>query len=703
MTNSRKLYFSHISFSAMATALLLTGTSTAASAQQELAQGTLTIVDDCPDGQATDDSGACFNVVKTHQMSVGSQEDVDRVLAENGWRLATPDELAKAYENLGLHTTSIYRLSDGTNAVPAQYPVGSILKRGVNFRSAAVPDFLVKGIFYVDASAPDASSLAAAAPGTSASPPPTDVILASSVIVTPNIGNCPAGQLDYLPEVAAIQCGPEVKFHETFLRFGSAQSDAMVAARERAWVLATPSELQANVSSGRLAPNKSGIAAGGNRVEATQDGTLNLNPNYVSRSDGFYYVEETAGNRVQTIPHRIQYGSPWKPTDGAPAPIPTGVNGLMASASGWQSIERPIVGNFWSSNIADQHPAKVLFGLGDAIILRRAARTMLQQKNKTSSDSDVEALLNAAQSDADQRYALASYLIGEAYEALITDNPAPEQLNFRRVFEAYMSYERYRVNGITYDAWREFNGRSQFSANESYGYSSPAANFLPVIPEVSTFQAQQTNPMQIGVEGSKAMINLLHPAILAGSADGASLNLGENGLDLAGIGVAAGLGGTLAVAAGSLAVVAATVTTVGTSAVPIATTAVTAAMTVTQTIPGVSYVVPNAAFLVSKNVIAAGASSSLGSSAAIGIGISLALAALISKSFADLAMSNALDAKLRTTLDAGPQPVNVYQLLNTNDAAQAQLNRSAVFGYVMKMLIADPAEKGLLSIEVPSS
>ena len=520
-------------------------------------------------------------------------------------------------------------------------------------------------------------------------------VATGDITITSYDGNCPAGQFDALPTVAEIRCVPQVYFHQVYLPFATSQWDAMVIARERYWVLANPDEVQASITAGKLSTGGPGWAADGNYVSPASDGTLTLNPKYSLNPDGFYYVLETAAKRVQAIPHRVNYGR------GVLIPV----DGLLPSAYQWQATPRLIPGNYWSSDWRDQHPAKALFGLLDAVLLRRAAQKMLRTKGMSARAGDVEDLLNLIITDPKARYTFAIYLVGEAYEALSTPRPTPEQLNFRKIFEARLSYERYAMAGNTYDSWREYNGQNPFTVRSGNSYAAPAANFLPKIPDASGFLStlNNRNPTGIPSSGAVAIRDLIEPAILAGTLGDSRLSNDRYGLDMANVGVAAGFGGTIATAAGSFALVAGAVTTVGGSvtAIPIATSAVTAAMTVTQTVPGISYVVPNAGFLVSKGVLSATSSASLGGSAAIGVLIALALAALLSKSFADLAIAQALDRDLRAKVDAGPQPVDVYQMLSTPDAAQAKTNRASIFLSVLNMLIAGPVDRGLLTIERP--
>ncbi|WP_157058301.1 RICIN domain-containing protein [Altererythrobacter epoxidivorans] len=162
---------------------------TSANAQQTVALGDATI-STCSFGQTSAPDKACYTEVRTFEIAPNDSAAISSLLAERGWRLATPEEVAAAWENLGLDTTSFYKMSDGRFAVPSQNGIGAVFQRGVNFRDPGVATF-AKGIFYVDARAPIQPSVVTAE-ATITPDAPTAKLDAQNT--TQQSNGCPAGQ-----------------------------------------------------------------------------------------------------------------------------------------------------------------------------------------------------------------------------------------------------------------------------------------------------------------------------------------------------------------------------------------------------------------------------------------------------------------------------------------------------------------------------
>jgi hypothetical protein len=93
---------------------------------------------------------------------------------------------------------------------------------------------------------------------------------------------------------------------------------------------------------------------------------------------------------------------------------------------------------------------------------------------------------------------------------------------------------------------------------------------------------------------------------------------------------------------------------------------------------------------------------SLGSAATIGVAIAIALAVVIGVAIAKQAISDQMDRRLWWEVyERGFDLVDVNSMINDRDFSKRGFNRSAVFGYLLKMLIADPAERGLLTLKKP--
>lgn len=164
---------------------------TAATAQQ-VVQGDLSI-SSCPAGQAYGSDQGCYTEVNIFQISPSDTVGIDRVLAENGWRLATPGEVLEAWQKLGLNTSTFSKMSNGKYAAPSQADNGPGIKRGVNFREAGVAMFAT-GIFYVHARAPTPRIVFADATITQINPPNPVVTEQTPPPSRPSNG-CPAGHM----------------------------------------------------------------------------------------------------------------------------------------------------------------------------------------------------------------------------------------------------------------------------------------------------------------------------------------------------------------------------------------------------------------------------------------------------------------------------------------------------------------------------
>ncbi|HMB92351.1 MAG TPA: hypothetical protein VKP65_15975 [Rhodothermales bacterium] len=493
-------------------------------------------------------------------------------------------------------------------------------------------------------------------------------------------------------------------------------NQAKAISSQNSWHLATAAEVQAawqhlgldHFSFGMLADGSFALPLQQDRPPFKRGANLGIN----GVNQGFYYVP-AVGSRAPADPSKVlcyieatrtletctniqtstsvsdpapSYGDA-VPNENTPPralgalPGEEGYGDSLLGGSGWRTVGKPSLARFW--NGSDQHPAQLLFGLGDAVLMRSAARLQLSSKSQPSTPAAVDELLGTLIIDAGARYQFAPFLLQAAFEALSTPNPNAGQAAFRGAFEQYMSYAKYEITGMTYDEWRLFNGAGEFKPKD-LNYTTTAANFLPVIPDVAGFQATLDNPMYIGPKGRETIELLLAPLVAASLPEFKNTPLGQLGTNLDAIAAGIGIAGSVGTAAGTLGVLSA-----GVFGFSVQIGVNTAA----------GWQVANAAYLVSNNLLVASSSSAtLSSSALIGVGISLALAAMIGKSFADLAKSDALDRELRRTLDAGLQPVDAHALTRQG---QTEANRSSVFSYLLRMLIADPADNGYLTLSMP--
>ena len=170
-------------------ALSLTMFLPIATAQAQSPDATVVLGDarisNCGFGQREGANKQCINEVFFHALPGLPENEIARLTGENGWRLASPEEVTLAWEQLGLNQPSFGKLANGTFAAPAQADNGPALKRGVNLRDAGVAMFAT-GFFYVDART--------TAPAAPEQPAPTPA--PAPVAAAPQASNtgCPNGQ-----------------------------------------------------------------------------------------------------------------------------------------------------------------------------------------------------------------------------------------------------------------------------------------------------------------------------------------------------------------------------------------------------------------------------------------------------------------------------------------------------------------------------
>ncbi len=595
----------------------------------------------CAAGEKLGSDKQCHSDVKFHAKDFVTQGEIDQLIKANGWRMATPSEVEKAWSQLGLDVYAFGRMSDGRFAVPVQ-------RNHSNFSKSANIGAVGgnQGFFYVHEK-----------PSGGVCAPPSCVVGEISITQQPD---CKEGQ-----QRNGAVCLPTIKFHRMSLDT-SGYDRVKIFARERGWVLASAEEVGAAHNAlqyreryaGYLADGRVASASGAFKIEQTATSASGVSQ-LTASPEGFFYVQETAVPRVQILPVN--------------APPPTAVY----PGSAWVKVRPPTFSGLWSNNSADQHPARVLFGLGDAVLLRKAAARYLSDQGQNASGASVDAYLQSLRSDPEARYRFAPALLMEGFEALSTPNPNRAQSAFRKAFEQYMSYGRYRVDGITLSRWLEFNGHNPVKAAQAYGQGPVAGNLLPNTPNVAGFEARLTNPMEIGSAGLHAIDLLVDPAAAASLPEFRNTGTGMLGADFATVAAAVGaqFGGTAATVA-------------------LVATAVAAG---TGKKGALIKIVSSVGYIAGKSTGA----TSVGGALGIGIGVSVALTALITKAVVEQARADELDRKLKASVGAGPQPLNVYELLNSGDEGQRLVNRSAVFSYLLKMLVGDPADKGLLTLKQP--
>ncbi len=476
------------------TAALLAGVSfhSAANAQQPV-QGTLTYTN-CPVGQSSVDASGCHNEVKVHQMAVGDPQEIDRVLAQNNWRLATPEEVETAWEKLGLHTGSAYKMADGTHAIPVQSKVG-LTNRGVNFRSADLPSFLVKGILYVDASSPSATP----APAPTPAQPPQEIIMATATITN--------------------NAAPEPVVEEPPI-FCAAPEFPIKTPRE-GWFCVSDYD-----------PSKR---------------SYNFTGCPENRTPWIVGVR-----RVCPSPIYAAAVAPALPGQGGPQPVQIFVDEAMDRCAysgnfmydGWNGRERPM--------------------------LEAAADKLLARKGPAKGKAAYADLFAKLQADPELRWEFAPFMVEEAWEALVASNPNAAQASFKRRFEIWAGCDANLTARRGLNAWNQHVGKSSSGStinginiawvDPNPQYSHPALSvFKTAGPSISGFDVTNGgNPMYIGGKGRIALANVIEVFRAKNSPDYpdfSDISLVREDFTavstLAGIGGGAAFGAAIGVAAGA--------------------------------------------------------------------------------------------------------------------------------------------------------
>lgn len=482
-------------------AALLTGVSFpfAAHAQQEIAEGTL-VYTDCPTGQISKDASGCHTEVKVHQMTVSDPQEIERILAQNNWRLATPEEVETAWEKLGLHTGSAFKMADGSHAIPVQSKVG-LTNRGVNFRGKDLPSFLVKGILYVDASSPSDAVAAAPvqAPVQAPAQPPQEVIMATAVITN-----------NAVPE-------PDVEEPPIFC----AAPEYPIKAPREGWFCVSDYDMS------KRYPGFTGCPE-------------NRTPWIVGT------------RRVCPSPIYAAAVAPAVASQGGPKPVQYFVNEALDRCAypgnfiydGWNGSERPM--------------------------LEAAADKLLARKGPAKGKAAYADLFAKLQADPELRWEFAPFMIEEAWEALVAENPNAAQASFKRRFEIWAGCDANLTARRGLNAWNQHVGKgSSGSTINGIGiewvepnpqYSHPALSvFKTKGPSISGFDVTNGgNPMYIGGKGRVALANVIEVFKAKNSPDYpdfADISLVREDFTavstLAGIGAGGTFGAAIGVAAGA--------------------------------------------------------------------------------------------------------------------------------------------------------
>jgi hypothetical protein len=238
-----------------------------------------------------------------------------------------------------------------------------------------------------------------------------------------------------------------------------------------------------------------------------------------------------------------------------------------------------------------------------------------------------------------------------------------------------------------WNSFKELNERSQIKPNN---FTPTAGNFLPMRPaSVRKFLATHTNPMLLGNDGRDSIVLLLGPAAAASLPEFKNGDLAKLGADMNAVAAGIGVGTTIAVSAGTLGLVT-TAALGGVVSTAVGSAAITKSM------------VPLASIVLKAGTLKLGsAATTLSAAGGIGAAIAIALAVVIGIAIARQAISDQMDRRLKWEFERGFDPIDVYSLVNDRDVSKRGFNRSAVFGYLLKMLIADPAERGLLTLKRP--
>jgi hypothetical protein len=241
-----------------------------------------------------------------------------------------------------------------------------------------------------------------------------------------------------------------------------------------------------------------------------------------------------------------------------------------------------------------------------------------------------------------------------------------------------MGLWRFEQSLDTLNRWNSFKKENERSQIRPNAYVT-AANFLPMRPaDVPKFLASHKNPLLLGDKGKNAIRIILEPAAAASLPEHRNSGLSKLGTDMEAVAAGIGVG-----------------TTIGTSAATLGL--VTTAVLAGEGIRGaLTTVVLTAGTLSGKS-----AGLALSAAGGIGAAIAIALAVVIGMAIARQAISDAMDRRLKREFDLGFDPIDVYSLINDRNVSKRGFNRAAVFGFLLKMLIADPAERGLLTLKQP--
>lgn len=340
----------------------------------------------------------------------------------------------------------------------------------------------------------------------------------------------------------------------------------------------------------------------------------------------------------------------------------------------------------WNPSV--QHPSQNAFGLGDAVMMRRAAALQLRTQRRSASNTNINSLLGSISRDATARFQFAPCLLKVTFEALATPRPDSAQLAFRKNFAAYMGLMRFEHSLATRELWNSFKRENERSQIRPNNIGPTTANLLPMRPaDVNKFLASHTNPMYLGNKGQSAIRILLEPAAAASLPQYRNSGLGRLGADMDAVAAGLGVGTTITGSAATLGLVSVAV--------------FTSAGVVKAVTPGVT--IPLTTAILKAGTLSGKASGlALSSAGGIGVAIAIAVAVLIGIAIANQARSDAMDRRLKREFDLGFDPVNVYSLINDRNISKRGLNRAAVFSYLLKMLIADPADRGQLTLKQPN-
>ncbi|NNF35934.1 MAG: hypothetical protein HKN68_17635 [Saprospiraceae bacterium] len=115
-------------------------------------EGTISIKNICNEGQKNGPDGWCYPEVKYYENAGLTLQQAKNVCIEKGWVLATPDEVAQAWNKLGLNVYAYGLMENGEFAVPVQRDYSNY-KKGTNIGATGGN----QGFLYVLAVAVDRS------------------------------------------------------------------------------------------------------------------------------------------------------------------------------------------------------------------------------------------------------------------------------------------------------------------------------------------------------------------------------------------------------------------------------------------------------------------------------------------------------------------------------------------------------------------